>query len=86
MANYNHILKQSNVGLKPVNKWYQSHGSNPWDMPTSQNLGGIHTGKYLLRETPKRLYQWNHRRKSISPKAKEMLVQKVLENQAFNEI
>ena len=30
-------------------------------------------------------YQWNcRRRKSISPKVKEMLVQKVLENEAYN--
>ncbi|PWA98622.1 ARID DNA-binding domain-containing protein [Artemisia annua] len=68
-------------GKDPVKQWYQSHGSNSWEMPPSS---GFKHGRYLLRETPKRVYQWNNRRKSISPKAKEMLVNKVLENEIFN--
>ena len=75
-----HTLKQRIVGQKPVNKWYQSLGSRPWERPTT----GFQTGKKLLRETPKRIYNWNSRRKSISPKGKEMLVKKVLENEAYN--
>ena len=75
-----HLLKQKLVGNKPVNKWYQRYGSNPWDMPTT----GFQTGKYLLRETPKRIHQWSSRRKSISEKGKEMLAKRVLENEAFN--
>ena len=82
MAKFNHILKQKNVGNKPVTHWYHSKGSRPWDMPTSQNTGGIYSGRYLLRETPNRLYQWNSRKKSISPRAKAMLVNKVLESKA----
>ena len=56
MVNLKHILKHTNVGIEPVTQWYQSKGSRPWDMPTSQNTGGIYSGRYLLRETPNRLY------------------------------
>ena len=80
-----HFLKQRFVGQKPVNNWYQSSGSDPWERPTIKPNTGFQSGRYLLRETPNRMYQWNcRRRKSISTKGKEMLVQQVLENEAFN--
>ena len=84
MVYHKHLLQSKFVGKRPVKQWYQSQGSHPWDLPTSQNLGGFYSGRYLLRETPKRVYQWNTR-KSISPKGKEMLVKQVLENQTFND-
>lgn len=76
-----HFLNPSLVGHVPVKQWYQSYGSHPWDRPTT----GFQSGRYLLRETPKRIYQWNSRRKTISPKGKEMLAKKVLENEAYND-
>ena len=86
MVNYNHVLKPQNVGKTPVKQWYQSLGSRSWDLPTTtQSRGGFYNGKYLLRETPTRIGQWSSRKKSISPKGKEMLVKQVLENQTFND-
>ena len=82
-----HILKSRFDGKRPVNIWYQSQGSNPWEQPSfkPQSKSGFQSGRYLLRETPKRLYQWNTRtKKSISPKAKELLAQTVLDNEEFN--
>ena len=78
-------MRPKNIGIKPVTQWYQSLGSRPWDMPMTQNDKGFYSGRYLLRETPKRVYQWNTRKKSISPKGKKMLVKKVMENQAYND-
>ena len=75
------LLKQNHVGDKPVKQWYQSFGSHPWDTPTT----GFQTGRFLLRETPKRLNQWSNRRSTISPKGKQMLAQKVMENERFND-
>ena len=81
-----HLLKSKHDGKYPVNNWYQSHkGSNPWEQPSFKPSKGFQSGRYLLRETPKRLYQWNTRtKKSISPKAKELLAQTVLDNEAYN--
>lgn len=80
------LLKQKNVGKQPVENWYQSKGSGPWETPTFKHTSlGFQSGRYLLRETPKRMYQWNTRKKkTISPKGKHLLVQTVLENEAFN--
>ena len=30
MTNTNQNLRNKKVGMNPVNKWYQSYGSNPW--------------------------------------------------------
>lgn len=79
-----HFFKHKVVGTNPVNNWYQSKGSNPWEKPTTKSSSGFQSGRYLLRETPKRLYQWNTRKKSLSPNVKELLAQTVLENEAYN--
>ena len=80
-----HLIKSRIDGTKPVNNWYQSLGSNPWVPPSIRHQTGFQKGRYLLRETPKRMYQWNTRRKkNLSPKGKQLLVQTVLENEAFN--
>ena len=80
-----HLFKSRIDGKKPVNNWYQSLGSNPWESPSIRHQTGFQKGRYLLRETPKRMYQWNTRRKkNISPKGKQLLVQIVLENETFN--
>ncbi|GKB59400.1 ARID DNA-binding domain-containing protein [Tanacetum coccineum] len=84
MVHYNHILKHKYVGVQPVQKWYQSHGSEPREKPTYRHDQGLHTGRYLLRETPRRLLQWNSRKKTLSPKGKEMLMKEVEENKAYN--
>ena len=62
-----------------MKQWYQSFGSHPWETPTS----GFQSGRYLLRETPKRINQWSAKRKMISPKGKQMLTQKVLSQRLF---
>ena len=85
MGNFNHLLKPKTDGVKPVQKWYQSHGSAPWDTPSTRSTGGFYSGRYLLRETPERVCNWSSKRKGISPEAKEMLARKVMENEAYNE-
>nr|GEV89232.1 ARID DNA-binding domain-containing protein [Tanacetum cinerariifolium] len=84
MVHYNHILKHKHVGMKPVQKWYQSHDIEPREKPTYRHDQGLHTRRYLLRETPRRLLQWNNRKKTLSPKGKEMLMKEVEENKAYN--
>ncbi|GKC43369.1 ARID DNA-binding domain-containing protein, partial [Tanacetum coccineum] len=58
--------------------------SEPREKPTYRHDQGLHTGRYLLRETPRRLLQWNSRKKTLSPKGKEMLMKEVEENKAYN--
>ncbi|GKC95966.1 ARID DNA-binding domain-containing protein, partial [Tanacetum coccineum] len=61
-----------------------SHGSEPWEKPIHKHDQVVHTRRYLQRETPKRLFPWNSRKKSLSPESKEMLVKKMKEVEAFN--
>nr|GFA90835.1 hypothetical protein [Tanacetum cinerariifolium] len=84
MVHYNHILKHKHVGMKPMQTWYQSHGSEPKEKPIYRHDQGLHTWRYLLRKTPRRLLQWNSRKKTLSPKGKEMLMKEVEENKAYN--
>nr|GEX35261.1 ARID DNA-binding domain-containing protein [Tanacetum cinerariifolium] len=56
----------------------------PREKPTYRHDQGLHTGRYLLRETPRRLIQWNSRKKTLSPKGIEMLMKEVEENKAYN--
>ena len=69
-----HLFKKKVIGCNLVNNWYQSKGSNPWEKPMMKPSTGFQSGRYLLRETPNRLYQWTTRtKKSLSPKANELL-------------
>ncbi|GKD04630.1 ARID DNA-binding domain-containing protein [Tanacetum coccineum] len=84
MVHYKHIMQHNWLGYKPVQKWYQSHGSEPWEKPIHKHDQVVHTRRYLQRETPKRLFPWNSRKKSLSPESKEMLVKKMKEVEVFN--
>ncbi|GKA12969.1 hypothetical protein Tco_0692515 [Tanacetum coccineum] len=84
MVHYKHIMQHNWLGYKPVQKWYQSHGSEPWEKPIHKHDQVVHTRRYLQRETPKRLFPWNSRKKSLSPKSKEILVKKMKEVEVFN--
>ncbi|GKC61242.1 ARID DNA-binding domain-containing protein, partial [Tanacetum coccineum] len=87
MVHTNHLLKHNWLGRKPVQKWYQSHGSDyggkPKPIHTRHDQEGVTRG-YLPRETPQRLLSWNNRKKSLSPGCKKMLLEKVKEIEAFN--
>ncbi|GJZ87576.1 ARID DNA-binding domain-containing protein, partial [Tanacetum coccineum] len=63
---------------------FVSHGSEPWEKPIHKHDQVVHTRRYLHRETPKRLFPWNSRKKSLSPESKEMLVKKMKEVEVFN--
>ncbi|GKA36285.1 ARID DNA-binding domain-containing protein [Tanacetum coccineum] len=84
MVHYKHIMQHNWLGDKPVQKWYQSHGSEPWEKPIHKHDQVVHTRRYLQRDTPKRLFPWNSRKKSLSPESKEMLVKKMKEVKVFN--
>ncbi|GJS68273.1 ARID DNA-binding domain-containing protein [Tanacetum coccineum] len=84
MVHYKHIMQHNWLGYKPVQKWYQYHGSEPWEKPIHKHDQAVHTRRYLQRETPKRLFPWNSRKKSSSPESKEMLVKKMKEVEVFN--
>ncbi|GKA79444.1 histone acetyltransferase HAC1-like protein isoform X1 [Tanacetum coccineum] len=84
MVHYKHIMQHNWLGYKPVQKWYQSHASEPWEKPIHKHDQVVHTRRYLQRETPKRLFPWNSRKKSLSPESKEILVKKMKEVEVFN--
>ncbi|GJT70300.1 hypothetical protein Tco_1029586 [Tanacetum coccineum] len=67
-----------------MQKWYQSHGSEPWEKPIHKHDQVVHTRRYFQRETPKRLFPRNSRKKSLSSESKEMLVKKMKEVEVFN--
>ncbi|GJU79482.1 hypothetical protein Tco_1281847 [Tanacetum coccineum] len=84
MVNYKHVIKKNWLQYQPVQHWYQSHGSEPWEKPIHKHDQVVHTRRYLQRETPKRLFPWNSRKKSLSPESKEILVKKMKEVEVFN--
>ncbi|GJY04638.1 ARID DNA-binding domain-containing protein [Tanacetum coccineum] len=84
MVNYKHVIKKNWLQYHPVQHWYQSHGSEPWEKPIHKHDQVIHTRRYLQRETPKRLFPWNSRKKSLSPESKKILWKKMKEVEAFN--
>nr|GEV84418.1 ARID DNA-binding domain-containing protein [Tanacetum cinerariifolium] len=84
MVHYKRIMQHNWLGYKPVQQWYQSHGSKLWEKPIHKHDHVVHTRRYLQRETPKRLFPWNSRKKCLSPESKEMLVKRMKEVEAFN--
>ncbi|GKB79650.1 ARID DNA-binding domain-containing protein [Tanacetum coccineum] len=56
----------------------------PWERPIHKHDQVVHTRRYLHRETPKRLFTWNSRKKSLSPKSKKIMWKKLKEVEAFN--
>ncbi|GKB60059.1 hypothetical protein Tco_0916245 [Tanacetum coccineum] len=84
MVHYKHIMQHNWLGYKPVQKWYQNHDSKPWEKPIHKHDQVVHTRRYLQKETPKRLFPWNNKKKSLSPESKEMLVKKMKEVEVFN--
>ncbi|GJU90990.1 hypothetical protein Tco_1303413 [Tanacetum coccineum] len=40
------------------------HGSEPWEKPIHKHDQVVHIRRYLQRETPKRLFPWNSRKKN----------------------
>ncbi|GJW10968.1 ARID DNA-binding domain-containing protein [Tanacetum coccineum] len=87
MVNYKRVMESNWLQRRPVNRyqqWYQSHGSDSLGESHYIHDQSLHIGRYLLRETPRRLLQWNSRKKTLSPKGKEMLMKEVKENEAYN--
>nr|GEY58120.1 ARID DNA-binding domain-containing protein [Tanacetum cinerariifolium] len=84
MVHYKRIMQHNWLGYKGVQQWYQSHGSEPSEKPIHKHDQVVRTRRYLQRETPKRLFPWNSRKKSLSLESKEMLVKKMKEVEAFN--
>ncbi|GKC03894.1 ARID DNA-binding domain-containing protein, partial [Tanacetum coccineum] len=77
-------MKHNWLGYKPVQHWYQSHGTENGVKPIHNRHDQGVTRGYLLRETPQRLLSWNNRKKNLSPGCKEMLLKKMKEVEAFN--
>nr|GEX29617.1 ARID DNA-binding domain-containing protein [Tanacetum cinerariifolium] len=84
MVHYKRIMQHNWLGYKPVQHWYQSHGLELWEKPIHKHDQVIYTRRYLQRETPKKLFPWNSRKKCLSPESKEMLVKRMKEVEAFN--
>ncbi|GKA15428.1 bulb-type lectin domain-containing protein [Tanacetum coccineum] len=83
MVRSKHVMKHNWLEYKPVQHWYQSQGTEIGVKPIHKHDQVGITRKYLQR-SPQRKFPWNSRKKSLSPRCKEMLLKRIKEIEAFN--